>query len=110
MKPFSTIKELISLRNSGQITADELFEFYQRRFATYDDKIGSALEIFSRESVFAEQNEKNKKEILHGIPGLIKNNICQSGRVTSCGSKILENYVAPYDATAITRLKEAGAS
>lgn len=44
-----------------------------------------------------------------GIPGLIKDNICQKSRITSCASKILENFRSTYDATAITRLKKAGA-
>jgi aspartyl-tRNA(Asn)/glutamyl-tRNA(Gln) amidotransferase subunit A len=47
--------------------------------------------------------------LLQGIPGLIKDNICQKGRITSCASKILQNFKATYDATAISRLKAAGA-
>ncbi len=46
---------------------------------------------------------------LAGIPGLIKDNICQQGRTVSCASKMLENFRSTYDATAITRLKHAGA-
>lgn len=46
---------------------------------------------------------------MHGIPGLIKDNICQTDRLATCASKMLENYVAPYDATVVERLKNAGA-
>jgi aspartyl-tRNA(Asn)/glutamyl-tRNA(Gln) amidotransferase subunit A len=57
------------------------------------------------------QNEKEGKEshALLGIPLAIKDNILIEGRKVSAASKILENYVASYDATVIKKLKEAGA-
>jgi aspartyl-tRNA(Asn)/glutamyl-tRNA(Gln) amidotransferase subunit A len=48
-------------------------------------------------------------ELLEGIPGAIKDNLCISGVRTTASSKILDNYVAPYDATVIKKLKENGA-
>ncbi|MEO7086776.1 MAG: Asp-tRNA(Asn)/Glu-tRNA(Gln) amidotransferase subunit GatA [Gemmatimonadaceae bacterium] len=46
---------------------------------------------------------------LAGVPVVIKDNIATLRMPTSCGSKILEGYVSPYEATAVTRLREAGA-
>ena len=46
---------------------------------------------------------------LAGVPVAVKDNIAVSGGPTTCGSKLLEPYVSPYDATAIARLREAGA-
>jgi len=46
---------------------------------------------------------------LAGVPVAIKDNICVRGLQTSCGSRILGNYHPPYDATAIKRIREAGA-
>jgi aspartyl-tRNA(Asn)/glutamyl-tRNA(Gln) amidotransferase subunit A len=46
---------------------------------------------------------------LHGVPVVLKDNISTTDLPTTCGSKILGDYVAPYDATAVRRLREAGA-
>ncbi len=54
--------------------------------------------------------EGNRNAPLYGIPIALKDNLNIKGCATSCASKILENYVAPYDATVIEKLKSAGAS
>jgi aspartyl-tRNA(Asn)/glutamyl-tRNA(Gln) amidotransferase subunit A len=46
---------------------------------------------------------------LHGVPVLVKDNLCTTDYPTTCGSRILGGYVAPYDATVIQRLRDAGA-
>jgi aspartyl-tRNA(Asn)/glutamyl-tRNA(Gln) amidotransferase subunit A len=46
---------------------------------------------------------------LHGVPVVVKDNIATTSMTTSCGSRILEGYVSPFDATAVTRLRDAGA-
>lgn len=107
LHPFITIRELEEKLAKKEITREEILEFYIRRFEAFDGKIGSALEIFDTKSILEKSNANGSE--LFGIPGLIKDNICQQDRIASCSSKILENYVATYDATAIARLKEAGA-
>jgi aspartyl-tRNA(Asn)/glutamyl-tRNA(Gln) amidotransferase subunit A len=103
---FATIKELKEALASKKISVKELVEFYIKRFEQHDKKLGSALEIFDVDSIL---KRTQKSGILSGIPGLIKDNICQKDRIASAGSRILENYKATYDATVIERLHDEGA-
>lgn len=52
--------------------------------------------------------QKKENRILEGIPVSIKDNICEEGEIASCASKILENFISPYSATVIEKLKEHG--
>lgn len=106
MKPFSTIKEIKNLLKNGEITEKEVINFYLDRIKKHDNKFDSFLEVFDKESIFKNITSDGP---LSGIPGLLKDNICQKNRIVSCGSKFLENYVAPYDATITKKLKSAGA-
>ncbi len=103
---FMTIQQLEQLLIKKEVTREEILEFYVRRFEAFDGQIGSALEVFDKESILQKSAQQGE---LFGIPGLIKDNICQKDRITSCASKILEHFVSTYDATAIERLKCAGA-
>lgn len=104
MMPFSDIKTIREQILEKKISIQEVRDLYVERFKKFDETIGSALEVFSNPD-----NPINPDAPLYGIPGLIKDNICQKGRITSCSSKMLENFVAPYDATAVERFKAAGA-
>jgi aspartyl-tRNA(Asn)/glutamyl-tRNA(Gln) amidotransferase subunit A len=103
---FATIRELRAKLDSKQISSHDVIDFFARRFEAFDDSIGSALEIFDIPSI---EKASAGSGALHGIPGLIKDNILQNGRIATCGSRILENYQAVYDSTAIARLKQWGA-
>lgn len=103
---FATIQEIRSLIDKKEVTVPEVLDFYLDRFAQIDPKIKSALEVFDKNSILKMYTGSG---MLAGIPGLIKDNICQDGRIASCASKILANHTAVYDATAVSRLKEQGA-
>jgi aspartyl-tRNA(Asn)/glutamyl-tRNA(Gln) amidotransferase subunit A len=104
---FASIDDLKAKLANQEITSAELVEFYSQRFAKYDQQLGSALEVFSTESVLAKIT--NQTGALAGIPGLIKDNICQKDRSVTCASKILTGFKATYDATVVEKLKQAGA-
>jgi aspartyl-tRNA(Asn)/glutamyl-tRNA(Gln) amidotransferase subunit A len=62
-----------------------------------------------RKSLLAQAAAARPTGVLYGMPVAVKDNICTLEFTTSCGSKILEGYRSPYDATAIAKLKAAGA-
>lgn len=103
---FATVKELREKLDNKEVTPEQLVEFFIHRFEAFDGKVGSALQIFDKESIVQASRSEG---VLHGIPGLIKDNICQEQRITSCASKILSNFHSINDATAIKRLKNKGA-
>lgn len=103
---YATIAQLRAALHDGSLRAEDIAQQTATLFAQHDTAIHSALEVFSPESVCASTHNNGP---LAGIPGLIKDNICQKDRLTTCASKILANFTSPYDATAVSRLKEAGA-
>ncbi|PYO94611.1 MAG: Asp-tRNA(Asn)/Glu-tRNA(Gln) amidotransferase GatCAB subunit A [Gemmatimonadetes bacterium] len=62
-----------------------------------------------RKSLLAQAEAARTTGVLYGMPVAVKDNICTLEFTTTCGSKILEGYQSPYEATAITKLKAAGA-
>ena len=103
---FTTIRELKKQLKKNKISPHEVLDFYMQRFEMLDASIGSALGMFDRKSII---KQSNKEGSLYGIPGIIKDNICQKERKLSCASNILYNFRSTYDATVTKRLKQAGA-
>lgn len=104
---FSTIEQLQQLVASKKISHKDIIDFCRRRLELFDDKLQSTIEVFSDEAIYPQETTRHP---LFGVPGVIKDNIAQKDRLLTCASKILEGFVSPYDATAIERLKQAGAS
>lgn len=65
----------------------------------------------SKQALESDERRKNGKKlsVLDGVPIAVKDNMCIEGTKTTCASKILENFVSPYTATAVARLEAAGA-
>lgn len=107
-----TIKEARKLLDSKQLSAIDLAKYYLKNIEEKNKDLNVYLEVF--EDVL-EQAEKAQEIIdrgeskeLTGIPIAIKDNILIKGRKVSAASKILENYTATYNATAIERLLNQG--
>src|SRR2546425_207161 len=62
-----------------------------------------------RKSLDQQAKAAHPSGVLYGMPVAVKDNICTVEFMTTCGSKILEGYRSPYEATAVTKLKAAGA-
>jgi len=105
---FASIKEIHEQLAAKKISVPELLNYYYQRFEKYDSQIGSAIELFDAESVLKDFSS-DKQGMLAGIPGLVKDNICQKGQIAACASHMLKKYRAPYSATAVVRLDQAGA-
>ncbi|MFC1894534.1 Asp-tRNA(Asn)/Glu-tRNA(Gln) amidotransferase subunit GatA [Candidatus Dependentiae bacterium] len=105
MKPFLSIKEISAKLTKKEVSSKEIISFYLKRLKKFDSELNSTLEIFEN----VENKESKYTGKLTGIPGLIKDNINQKNRITSCGSKILQNYRATYNATVVKKLKKEGA-
>ena len=102
---FSTIAELLSYLKKKEVSREEVLSYFLDRFKKYNGKIGAALEVFDKDSILKNSSERG---VIAGIPGVAKDNICQKNRKTTCASKILENFVSPYDSTVSARLKNEG--
>ncbi len=105
IKPFATIRDLQSLLAAGTVSVQDILDYYRQRAQKYSH-LNGILETFDTKSVMSDVASSG---VLAGIPGYIKDNIAQKNRITTCGSKILEHFISPYDATVIERLKNAGA-
>jgi aspartyl-tRNA(Asn)/glutamyl-tRNA(Gln) amidotransferase subunit A len=99
--------------NSGEISAREVSQSALQRIEETDPGLGAFLTVdHARVLQRADEIDRAVRERslpLAGVPIAVKDNICTRHLRTTCGSRILENYVSPYDATAVERLESAGA-
>ena len=109
-----SFKELRYLLDNHDITAEELTLHFINRAKEMDGEINSYVTLCEQEAL--EQAKAAQKRIdegdiapMTGIPVAIKDNICTKGVRTSCSSKMLDNFVPPYDATVVAALKAQGA-
>lgn len=109
-----TILEARTLLDKGSITSVELTESCLARIKEIDKKIHACLSLARKEALteagLADKRLRaGERSPLLGIPYLVKDNILTKGLATTAASKMLENYIAPYDATIIAKLRAAGA-
>lgn len=100
--------------DAGEITALELTEACLKRIENINPQLNAVLTVcadLAREEAKAADKrlQTGEKSPLLGIPYLCKDNITTRGLKTTAASKMLENYIAPYDASIIKKLKAAGA-
>jgi len=109
-----TIHEASERLAAGECTAVELTEAMLERIVAVDNDVKAYLTLtpeaaLAQAQAADERRSQGENGPLLGIPLAIKDVLCTKGITTTCGSRILENFVPPYDATAVARLKAAGA-
>jgi aspartyl-tRNA(Asn)/glutamyl-tRNA(Gln) amidotransferase subunit A len=108
------IHELTDAYRRGDLTPTAVAESYLARIAALDERVGAYLTVV-REHALAAAHESERRwragaplGPLDGAPLALKDVLCTRGVRTTCGSKMLEKFVPPYDATVVERLRAAG--
>ena len=109
-----TIKRALELLDEGKISSVELTQACLERIKKIDPEVKAYLYVneewaLEQARLADEKRKAGEHGKLLGIPLAIKDNILIKGHPTTCASKILQNYIAPYDATVIRKLKKEGA-
>ena len=108
-----TIAELKTALDNKTISSVELTQHYLDRISQLDGEINSFITVTADQALAqaksADADRANGNiNALTGIPIAHKDIFCSNGVKTSCGSKMLDNFIAPYDATVIKKFKQAG--
>ncbi len=109
-----TVSELLKALAAGETTSEELTRAYLDRIAALNGELNAYITV-CEDSAIAQAREADAQRAagstapLLGIPIAHKDLFCTEGVLTTSGSKILHNFVSPYDATVVERLREAGA-
>ncbi len=109
---YLSLSELRKLLDSKQISSVELTRYFLDRIKKYDKELNSFITVCEEEGLRQAQdaddfiNSPGENPFLCGIPYAAKDLFCTKGIRTTAASKILDNYIPPYDSTVISKLKE----
>ena len=109
-----TIHELQEKIKNGGASAVQIAESVFSRIDAVEDRVHSYIRLMKEQALAAaakadENIKKGDIQPLTGIPVAIKDIVCTKGIPTTCGSHILHNFVPPYNATVVEKLRDAGA-
>ena len=106
--------ELAGLVSSGEVSAVEVAQAHLDRIAAVDGDVHAFLHVdtegalASAAAVDAKVKASDKLSVLAGVPLGLKDILATNGLPTTCGSRVLDGWIPPYDATVVTKLREAG--
>lgn len=108
-----SVKQMSEKLHAGEMTSVELTQHYLDRISQFDPEINAYVtvtpELAMQMAAEADEQFKNGTAgLLTGIPVAHKDIFCTDGVKTTCSSKMLDNFIAPYDAHVVELLKKAG--
>ncbi len=109
-----TVKELSEALGSGALSSVQITQACLDNIAAQDEKIHAFLDVYGEsalaDAALSDERRKDGKNLskLDGIPVALKDNMLVKGRVCTCASKMLKDFVSPYDATVTGKIKAAG--
>jgi aspartyl-tRNA(Asn)/glutamyl-tRNA(Gln) amidotransferase subunit A len=106
--------ELARGLDNGDFTSEELVQALLARIDAHDGDLNAFITVTADAALQAarqadERRRNGEGGALNGLPVVHKDIFCTRGILTTCGSRMLENFVSPYDATVVERLADAGA-
>lgn len=110
-----TASELLAVQAAGKATAGEIADAFLAAIRDRDPKVKAFQHVDEADvrrqaaAVDAKRKSGAKLGALAGVPVAVKDVLCTKGVPTTCSSKILQNFVPPYDATVVEKLKQADA-
>ena len=109
-----TMTELAAGLGGGDFTSVELTQSLLDRIATLDKTLNAFITITADEALAAAARADAARAagnggVLNGLPIIHKDIFCTRGVKTTCGSRMLDNFISPYDATVVRKLADAGA-
>jgi aspartyl-tRNA(Asn)/glutamyl-tRNA(Gln) amidotransferase subunit A len=109
-----TISQLTAGLRAGEYSSEELTRALLDRIGRLDSRLNAFITVTAPQAIDAARAADRRIRAgdagpLEGIPVAHKDIFCTRGVRTSCGSKMLDNFIAPYDATVVERLRQAGA-
>ena len=103
-----TVHELIKKLEKNEITSENITKAHVERINEKEKDIHAFVTLTTEDALEKSKNIDRTKSKFAGIPIGLKDNMCTKGVKTTCSSKILENFVSPYDGTVVEKLNEQG--
>lgn len=112
-----TLRELADGLDSGQFSSEELTRHFLTRIAEHNPTVNAFITVMEEQAIAqakaadarrGQTKGTGKTSILDGIPLAHKDIFCTEGVRTSCASKMLDNFIAPYSATIVEKIARAG--